>query len=161
MLQPPLRILHLFISPGHNFYGYRGKAPGEHPTYEVPEIRCVAGRGIEGDRFFDYRPNFKGQITFFSQEVYEEMCAQLAVHDKSPIVLRRNVICAGVDLNTLIGEEFELQGVVFRGREECTPCDWMDKAFADGAEKAMRGHGGLRAEILGEGVLRAIPRPTS
>ena len=129
---------------------------GEHPTLCVPEIRCMPGRGIEGDRFFDYRPNFKGQITFFSQEVYAALCEQLQIHDKTPAVLRRNVICAGVDLNSLIGEEFEIQGVAFRGREECSPCDWMDKAFGCGAEDAMRGHGGLRAEILCEGVLRTV-----
>jgi MOSC domain-containing protein YiiM len=154
MLQPALQILQIFISPGHNFYGHNGMAPGEHPTLAVPEIHCVPGRGIEGDRFFDFKAGYKGQITFFSQEVYGALCEQLKIRDKSPGALRRNVICAGVDLNTLIGQDFEVQGVVFRGREECRPCHWMNEAFGEGAEEAMRGRGGLRAEILGDGVLR-------
>ena len=154
MLHPSLRILQIFISPGHNFYGHHGMAPGEHPTLTVPEIRCIPGRGIEGDRFFDFKAGYKGQITFFSQEVYADLCAQLQIHDKSPAALRRNILCAGIDLNTLIGQEFEVQGVAFRGREECRPCDWMNQAFGGGAEQAMRGRGGLRAEILREGVLR-------
>ncbi len=74
--------------------------------------------------------------------------------DKGPGIFRRNVFCAGVDLNTLIGKEFEVQGVRFRGREECRPCYWMDTAFGPGAEHALRGHGGLRAEILSDGVLK-------
>ncbi len=158
MLQPPLRILHLYVSPGHNFFGHHGKPVGSHPTLEVPEIRCLPGQGIEGDRFFDFKDNYKGQITFFAQEVYEHLCAELAVRDKTPAVFRRNVVCAGLDLNTLKGQDFELQGVAFRGCEECKPCYWMDQAFGPGAERALKGWGGLRAQILTSGVLRSEGR---
>jgi hypothetical protein len=154
LLTPPLRILHLYISPAHNYFGHHGKPPGGNPTLEVPEFRCVAGRGIEGDRFFDYKDAYKGQITFFDQAVYDRLCAQLGVQDRSPDVFRRNVFCAGVDLNGLIGKDFEVQGVLFRGREECRPCYWMDQAFGPGAEHALRGQGGLRAEILSDGLLK-------
>ncbi len=154
-LQPPLKIFRLYVSPGHNYFGHHGRDPDEHPTREVPEVRCVAGRGLENDRFFDYKDNYKGQITFFADEVYRALCDELGVRDKTPAAFRRNVVCGGVDLNTLIGEEFEVQGVKFRGREECRPCYWMEQSFGPGAESALRGRGGLRAEILGDGVLRA------
>ena len=29
-------------------------------------VELVANRGIKGDRYFDYKPDFKGQITFSS-----------------------------------------------------------------------------------------------
>lgn len=122
---------------------------------EVPEVQCFAGRGLEGDRFFDFKPDYKGQVTFFASEVYEELRELLGVTSRSPAVFRRNVITQGLDLNAQIGKEFELQGVQFRGTSECTPCYWMDHAFAPGAEKALRGRGGLRAKILTDGVLRA------
>lgn len=153
-LQPPLRVLRLFTSPAHNFYGHHGRAPGEAPTLEVAELELVAGQGVVGDRFFGYKERYKGQITFFDVAVFERLCAEFGVSGKSPGVLRRNVLTTGVDLNELIGREFELQGVLFRGREECRPCYWMDTAFAPGAEQAMRGFGGLRAEILTDGMLR-------
>ncbi|HYR58354.1 MAG TPA: molybdenum cofactor biosysynthesis protein, partial [Chthoniobacteraceae bacterium] len=146
---------HLFISPGHNFFGHYGQPPGEHPMIERAEITCVAGRGIEGDRFFDFKPEYKGQITFFASEVYEQLCAEFGVWDRPPSVFRRNVITAGADLPALIGTEFELQGVRFLGTAECAPCEWMDLAFAPGAEVRLRGSGGLRAKILTDGVLRA------
>jgi hypothetical protein len=57
-------------------------------------------------------------------------------------------------LAELIGVEFELQGVQFFGKEECRPCYWMNLAFGSGAEKAMKGRGGLRAEIRSDGFLR-------
>lgn len=154
-MPPPLRVLRLFVSPAHNFYGHHGRPPGDAPTVEVPEVQLIAGQGIEGDRFFGYKERYKGQITFFDEAVFGRLCGEFGVREKSPGVLRRNALTAGVDLNTLIGKEFEVQGVQFRGREECRPCYWMDTAFAPGAEAAMRGFGGLRAEILTDGTLRA------
>lgn len=148
------RIVHLYISPGHNYFGHHGRAPGEHPIIEVPEVECVAGRGIRGDRFFDYKENYKGQITFFAEEVYRELCRILATEDRPPSVFRRNVVTAGVELNDWIGQEFEIQGIRFRGMAESTPCYWMNEAFGPGAEEALQGKGGLRALILNDGILR-------
>ena len=59
----------------------------------------------------------------------------------------------GRDLNALIGQEFEIQGVRFLGTEEAKPCLWMEEAFGKGALKALVGKGGLRARILSGGVL--------
>ena len=69
-------------------------------------------------------------------------------------MLRRNVIVSDIDLNTLMGQTFEVQGIQFEGTEEAKPCYWMNQAFAEGAEAAMVGNGGLRARILSDGVLR-------
>jgi hypothetical protein len=149
-----MRIRHLYISPGHNFFGRHEQLPGENPLVECAEIRCVAGRGIEGDRFFDFKDNYKGQITFFALEVFDGLCRTLGVSGKSSGVARRNVITAGVELNLLIDKEFEIQGVRFEGMAECSPCYWMDAAIAPGAEKFLQARGGLRAKILTDGILR-------
>jgi len=148
-------IQNLFLSPGQNFFGHHAQPPGKNPVIEIREIRCVAGRGIEGDRFFDFRENYAGQITFFSSEVFNELCVNLRVRGKSPGVTRRNVVAAGVDLNSLIGQEFEVQGVRFAGVAECSPCYWMNLAIAPGAEEFLAGRGGLRARILTDGILSA------
>jgi MOSC domain-containing protein YiiM len=154
MTAAAIHIKHLYISPGHNFFGHHEKAAGEYPIIECDEIRVAAGRGIEGDRFLDYKVDFKGQITFFADEVYEWLCEKLETWDRPPSVFRRNVVTRGVDLNSLIGKEFEVQGVRFRGTEESTPCYWMNQAFGEGAEVELAGNGGLRAKILTDGVLR-------
>ena len=147
-------VRHLYISPGHNYFGHHERPPSEHPMVEVPEVRCFAGRGLEGDRFLDFKTDYKGQITFFAMEVYRRLSEDLDVSDRSPAVFRRNVITEGLDLNALIGTEFELQGVRFFGTAECSPCHWMNRAFGPGAENALRGRGGLRAKILSDGELR-------
>jgi hypothetical protein len=123
-------ILQLYISPGHNFFGHHGGEPDKFPAIEVPTLECVTGRGIRGDRFFDYKENYKGQITFFAREVFEQLCDALAVRDCSIALLRRNVITRGVDLNMLIDQEFEI----------------------------LSGRGGLRARILSDGLLHSTAR---
>lgn len=157
----PTVVRHLFISRGHNFFGHHGQPAGTNPVMESSEVECIAGKGIRGDRFFEYQQDYKGQITFFSIEVLRAVCATLSIPAPSPGVVRRNVIVEGVSLNQLIGKRFELQGVLFEGICECKPCYWMDRAIAPGAEQLLHGRGGLRAKILTDGILRVESGLTS
>jgi len=144
----------LFISPGHNYFEHHGIPAGDHPLLDVTTINCVAGRGIVGDRFFDQRPDYKGQITFFAVEVFDQLCRDLKLEEVHPGSLRRNVITRGIDLNALIGEEFSIQGVQFLGTEECRPCYWMNNSLRNPvAEAWLKGRGGLRAKIVSDGAL--------
>jgi MOSC domain-containing protein YiiM len=144
-------IEQIFISSGHNYFGHHGRAPDDFPLVEVSQIECVAGHGIRGDRFFDYQGDYKGQVTFFSSEVFAQLARMFRLTNKSAGALRRNVIVSGIDLNDLIGLDFEMQGVLFRGAAHCKPCYWMDTAIAPGAENFLAGRGGLRARILTDG----------
>ena len=153
-----MEICHLFISTGHNFVGHHGREPDTNPMIETSEIECMAGRGIRGDRYFDFKDGYKGQITFFSLEVFAELYSAMQLQACSPSLARRNVITRGVDLNDLIDQEFEVQGVRFFGTEECRPCYWMDRAFAPGTQEFLKGRGGLRARILSDGSVRSTDR---
>lgn len=149
-----MHVRHLFISTGHNYFGHHGQPAGENPVLEVEQVECVAGEGLRGDRFFGYRPDYKGQVTFFAWEVFEALRNELGLPAVDASALRRNVIIEGVALDRLIGEEFTVQGVSFVGVEECRPCYWMDRALDRGAEAWMKGRGGLRARIVTNGFLR-------
>ncbi len=147
-------IRHIFLSPGHNFFGHYGQPPGTHGTTDVAAVKCRAGHGLEGDRFYGYRPDYNGQVTFFAWEIYEAAKRELHVPGLQPDAFRRNVLVEGAHLNSLIGSRFSLGGVEFEGMCESKPCAWMNTAVAPGAEKWLRGHGGLRAKILTDGTLR-------
>ena len=153
-MEAACQILAIYLSPGHNFFGRHNAPPLTHAVVSVPEAECVAGSGLKGDRFFEHKPGYKGQITFFSGEVFDLICQSLGIRGKEPSLLRRNVLTRGIDLNALIGKTFSIQGVLFEGTEECRPCYWMDTALGAGAEAALRGRGGLRAKILTGGTLR-------
>lgn len=147
-------VIHrLYISPGHNFFGRHGMPAAAHATDEVASVTCRAGRGLEGDRFFDYKEDYKGQITFFAWETYEAVKAALGVPMLSPGAFRRNVLIEGLELNAMIGRRFRLGQVAFEGTVEAKPCYWMEQAVAPGAEAWLLGRGGLRAKILTDGEL--------
>jgi MOSC domain-containing protein YiiM len=146
-------VEHLFVSPGHNYFGHHEQPPGNHEIVEVDELECVVDRGLRGDRFFDHKPGYKGQITFFAMEVLEALRKELDLPHAQPGATRRNVFTRHLNLNELIGKEFELQGVRFAGIEECRPCHWMNAALGPGAESWLQGNGGLRARILTHGNL--------
>lgn len=147
-------IRNIFISPGHNYFGHHEQPAGENPIVEVAQVECVAGRGLRGDRFFDFKEDYKGQVTLFSWEVFDALRKAQGKTELSPAVLRRNVVVEGLDLDALIGKRFELQGVTLEGTGECKPCHWMDQAVGSGAEEWLKGRGGLRCKIVTDGVLR-------
>jgi len=152
-------LTHLFISSGHNYKGRHGKGSLNFPIEEAQSIDCVAGRGVKGDRFFDYKPDFKGQITLFDWAVYERVRDEIVKGDLHPRAFRRNVIVKGVDLNELINKRFTLGDLELTGSCECKPCYWMDEACAPGTYEFLKGVGGLRARIVRGGTLRLGENP--
>lgn len=149
-----LRLERIYLSAGHSYVGRHGLGSVPRPIEEVDAVECVAGRGLRGDRFFDHKENFKGQVTLFSAEVFAALGPALNLPHATPAALRRNLLVSGGDLNGLIGRQFTLQEVVLEGTEECRPCYWMDEALGPGAEAWLRGRGGLRCRILTDGWLR-------
>ena len=147
-------IHHIFLSAGHNFFGHHGQPAGSHATFEVKTVHCRAGWGLEGDRFYGYRPDYNGQVTFFGWETYQAAQREFGVPDLKADAFRRNVVVEGMHVKELIGTRFTLGGVDFEGVSECKPCYWMDGVVAPGAERWLRGQGGLRAKIRSDGVLR-------
>jgi MOSC domain-containing protein YiiM len=150
-------VRHIFVSQGHNYFGRYGQVAGKHAMSDVPEVTCRAGWGLEGDRFYGYRPGYRGQVTFFAWETFQAAKRKFKLPSLSPDVFRRNVITEGVDLNSLVGRRFTLDGVEFEGIEESRPCHWMNSAVAPGAEDWLRGQGGLRAKVLSDGRLAVGP----
>ncbi len=146
-------IRHLFVSPGHNFFGHHGGPAGKHPIHEIAAVACRAGRGLEGDRFSKNAGGHKGQVTFFDWAVFSALRDEFKIPGLSPGAMRRNVLIDGADLPALIGRRFTLGGVEFEGMEESRPCDWMNSAVAPGAKEWLQGRGGLRARILTDGQL--------
>lgn len=155
---PTVELRALFTSTGHNYFGRHGQESGEHEIIAHESIELVAGRGIPGDRFFDWKESYKGQLTFIDQEVIDDI-RRHAENPELPLsAFRRNVVISGVDLNSLIGKIFTLDGIRLEGTEECRPCYWMDEACGKpGTEDIMKGRGGLRCRILDSGNLKLGP----
>lgn len=153
-----IEIHHIFVAPQHGFIGQQADAARTHQMQELEEVECVAGSGLRGDRFFDYKEDYKGQATFFSADVFAQACLHVNAPKAPAWAMRRNIMVSGLDLNELVGREFEIAGVRFLGTEECAPCRWMDRAIGPGARAFLAGNGGLRTRILHGGILRRGPQ---
>lgn len=146
-------VIHgLYTSPGHNYFGHHGQVPDEHEVVEHDEVELVAGRGIPGDRFFDWKEDYKGQVTLIDHSVIDDIRQHAENPDLRPSAFRRNVVVSGVDLNGLVGRVFRLGDALLEGTQKCSPCYWMDEACGKaGTEKLMHDRGGLRCKILESG----------
>lgn len=123
------------------------------------EVRAVPGRGLEGDRYFSKTGTYSRhegpdrQITLIEVEALE------AVERDYRIVLdpgesRRNVATRGVAVNHLVGRRFRIGEVRLRGLRLCEPCSHMERLSGKPVRSGLVHRGGLRAEILTEGVIR-------
>ena len=153
-------LLEIWISEGNDFRGRHEIGRLEHPIRSLTEVDCVAGMGLRGDRYFGYKPDFKGQVTFFDAAAVDAVRERFGVPDLSASVFRRNLIVSGIDLGAWIGKKFRFQGIDFEASEECKPCYWMDQAVAPGAEEFLKANfrGGLRARVLTSGRLAIHPK---
>src|SRR5437899_12142691 len=131
----------------------------EDPMRSIQSVRAIAGRGLEGDRYFrasgtySDRPGPAREITLIESAVIAAMARdnELAI---SPGAARRNVVTRGVPLNHLVGEEFLVGRVRLRGIRLCEPCSHLEGLTRRGVLAGVIHRGGLRAQIFIGGELR-------
>ncbi len=154
MYHYPIEILRLLIAPEHKVFGKGEEDLSGGDLQSKPRINLIADSGIEGDRFCRLRPDYNGHVTFFSQEVWDEVSKELELPSMvGPELTRRNIILSGVDLKALYGASFVIQDIQFSGTVHCAPCPAMNRAIGPGATVALRSRGGLRAQVKTGGVL--------
>jgi MOSC domain-containing protein YiiM len=138
------------------------------PMQSVAEARAVPGRGLEGDRYFSGRGYYSGkpsvggrELTLIAVETLEALAR--GIPDAAggtiratlaPADTRRNLATRGVPLEILVGREFMVGGVRLRGTRPCEPCRHLEELTQPGVLRALVGRGGLRAQIVGPGIIR-------
>ena len=130
---------------------YISAKKGDHP-HEVDSAAAVAGKGLEGNRYFDTgRP--EQELTLIESEQLDYARAEHGL-EIDAAASGRNILTSGVDLNALVGRRFRVGGVECRGIELCEPCTTFQARTVPGALKAMVHRAGLNAEILVGGEVR-------
>ncbi len=117
----------------------------------------IPGSGIEGDRYFrppgspEDHSRTGWEITLVELEAIEDMChAGIQI---SPDKTRRNIITSGISLNSLVGYEFLVGPIHLRGVRLCEPCDYLASKTDPRVLQSMSHRGGLRADILTNGII--------
>jgi MOSC domain-containing protein YiiM len=136
------RVEGIFISAEH----------GELPE-PVDSVRALAGRGLEGNRYFfdgDAPPGIA--LTLIAAEAVEAMQREHGISIE-PRESRRNVVTRGIDVNELVGKRFRVGDVECRGIELCEPCTSLQAMTKPGIIKGLAHRGGLNADILSDGEI--------
>lgn len=130
------------------------------PTTPVDDVRAVPAMGLYGDRHFGrasndpHGPRPDREITLIEIEAIEALERDYGVK-LSPGDARRNVVTRGVALNHLVGREFTVGEVTLRGISLCQPCSHLASLTHEKVREGLVDRGGLRAQILTEGTIRA------
>jgi len=123
-------------------------------------VRAVPGRGLEGDRYFfglgtfspnPHKPDY--EVTLIQKE-HIESCQAASALPFTAKHARRNLVSEGVDLNSLVGKDFTIGSVRMRGIRLCEPCNYLAKNSFPAVLQGLVHKGGLRAQILSEGVIQ-------
>jgi MOSC domain-containing protein YiiM len=131
-------------------------APKKHaPLDSRDEVSAVAGRGLEGDRYFNAEgwDEPKRELTLVELEAVEAANRDYDL-GLTPEDMRRQVVTKGVPLNHLIGKEFSVGDVRCLGVKLNEPCNHLRKLADKPLIKPMIHRGGLRAQILESGTIR-------
>ena len=126
----------------------------------VKETRAMPGKGLEGDRYFSQsgtysvKPGADREVTLIEAEALEALRRDYGV-TLEPGESRRNITTRGVPLNFLVGKEFTVGPVSLLGIRLCEPCGHLEGLTKEGTRAGLVHRGGLRAQILTEGVIRA------
>jgi hypothetical protein len=128
------------------------------PARGLAEARALPGEGLDGDRHVTGRGTFPSglpgsALTLIEAEVCESFDPPLEADEH-----RRNLVTRGIDLNALVGHDFSIGAVRCRGMRLCEPCTVVDRYSSRPILRALVHRGGLRADILEDGVVRVGDR---
>jgi MOSC domain-containing protein YiiM len=136
---------------------YIGPSPHETPR-PVERVQAVAGKGLEGDRYFRgvgtfYEPAKDGQdLTLIEAEAIEGLAEDTGI-ELEPGEARRNVVTRGIALNDLVGRRFAVGEIECIGRRLCDPCSHLESLTTPGVLKGLVDRGGLRADVVNGGEI--------
>ena len=148
----PLDKIARDLPPGTlTWIGLRSERRGQ--VTPVERARAVATKGLEGDHRMDKTPGSARQVTLISEEFMQQIAHFTGLSTIDPVLLRRNLVVSGINLNALRHQRFQIGDAVFEATALCHPCSRMEAALGKGGVAAMIGHGGLCAKILSTGYI--------
>jgi MOSC domain-containing protein YiiM len=132
---------------------------GATPMQSVGSVNAVAGRGLEGDRYFNHSGTYSNHpgdgrhVTLIEIEALDALRREYQIA-LEPGLARRNIVTQGLALNHLVEKQFKIGAVILRGTRLCEPCMHLERLSSAGAMRGLIHRGGLRAEIITGGTIR-------
>lgn len=120
---------------------------------EVKEVKVNLENGLEGDHYQGNNEK-KRQVTLIQSEHLDAVASILQKEKIDPALTRRNIVVRGINLLSLKDRKFLIGTALLEMTGECHPCSRMEENLGEGGYNAMRGHGGITARVIREGIVR-------
>lgn len=124
----------------------------------VDEVRAMSDAGLEGDRYAG--KSGTRQVTLVQAEHLPVIASCAGIDSLDPGLLRRNLVISGINLLALKNRQCMIGDVQLEITGLCHPCSRMEELLGAGGYNAVRGHGGLTARVIREGVIALGDRVT-
>ena len=122
------------------------------PLTSVEQIEVNTQHGLSGDHYS--KVGGKRQVTLIQAEHLVAVASMLGIETVLPETVRRNIAVSGINLLALKDKRFKIGEVTLAYTGLCHPCSRMETLLGPGGYNAMRGHGGITAQVLKGGVIR-------
>jgi MOSC domain-containing protein YiiM len=122
------------------------------PLTSVEQIEVNTQHGLSGDHYS--KVGGKRQVTLIQAEHLVAVASMLDIETVLPETVRRNIAVSGINLLALKDKRFKIGEVTLAYTGLCHPCSRMETLLGPGGYNAMRGHGGITAQVLKGGVIR-------
>lgn len=135
------------VAPGKlEWIGLRSERRGVINIVERAE--ALVGLGLDGDHRCLKTPGSARQVTIISREYIHQVAQQLGMDFIDPVLLRRNLVISGMNMNLLRFQRLQIGDVILETSALCDPCSRMNENLGKGGAAAMFGYGGLCAKII-------------
>ncbi|MBT8414430.1 MAG: MOSC domain-containing protein [Boseongicola sp.] len=114
-----------------------------------PSSVIISNNGLAGD----HASAGKRAVTLVQAEHLPVISALLGIAAVDPAKLRRNLVVSGINLLALRKTRVQIGECILLIHGPCPPCSRMEEAFGNGGYSAVRGHGGVYAEVIQPGAI--------
>lgn len=142
-------LVAIFTSP------QTAQAMYSHESIEVLPTGLAGDRYATGKGFYSGTQEWDAHVTLVQQEAFADLVAQHGVAI-DPKELRRNLVTKNVNLNWLVGRDFQIgDKVMLRGRKAWPPCKHIvDLSGRVEIFKYLAKQCGIGADVLVGGTIR-------
>jgi len=138
-----------YSKPGRvEWIGIRPERKADLLVLEEVEITLS---GLAGDH--RVKPG-KRAVSLIQSEHLAVVASYIGWDAVDPAILRRNIAVSGINLLALKEKTICVGTAVLKVTGVCAPCSRMETLLGEGGYNAMRGHGGITAEVVTEGQIQ-------
>ena len=123
--------------------------PYRRETVRRVQSAIIGVNGLDGD----HAKEGLRALTLIQAEHLPVIAALAGLGAVDPALLRRNIVVSGLNLLGFRKARLRIGEAIIEVTGPCPPCSRMEEVLGHGGYTAMRGHGGVYAQVVEPGLI--------